>query len=79
MLGIQGSCLLRVIYGIENATMTSNVVSAFESAGIFRSVNRQDTWNCNDCMLLTEVMKDFSKIQKLNIHLGSLESLFDLQ
>lgn len=63
-LGVQGNSLLRIIYGLENASTTSNIVAAFEAAGIVRICNRTLMKNFNKCMPLAKVIREKARFFK---------------
>ena len=63
-LSSQADCLRRIIHGLQQASTTENIVSAFESAGIVRTYNKRSVNEFNNSMPLARVAKGYSRYFK---------------
>ena len=59
-LGAQADCIRKIIYGLQAASTTENIISAFENAGIIRTFSRATTQSF-DVMPLAHVDKGYAR------------------
>lgn len=63
-----------IIKGIQQASISENIISAFESAGIFHFYNKGEKVNFNNYMPVCIVKKEFSRCYKTDTSKFTLEN-----